>query len=56
MPGTVQGAYKRNGQKAIIAIIMKQVTLLVIHLIVQLDLIPRVVPDRGCALLKLMLP
>lgn len=54
MPDTVPGAYKRNGQKVIIAIIMKS-PLLVIHLIIQLDLIPRIVPDRGCALLELML-
>lgn len=53
MPGTVLGAYKRNGQKVIIAIIMKS-PLLVIHLIIQLDFIPRIVPDRGCALLELI--
>lgn len=50
MLSTVLGAYKRNGQKVIIAIMKSP--LFVIHLFIKLDL--RIVPDRGCALLELI--
>lgn len=48
MPGPVLGAYKWNGQKIIIGIIMKSV-LLVIHLIIQLELTEGLWCSKDCA-------